>query len=186
LTVTIRRARCDEAEALAVLGAETFKATFGHLYSHANLEAFLKKNHAPAVYRETLGDPRFAVWIAEEGQGRLLGYAVAGPCTLPVPEMPPRSGELARLYLVAEAQGAGLGARMLEMALFFLRANFDHVYLSVYRDNRPAQRLYQRAGFEKIHDYFYMVGDHADPEWIMELKAPTRGSPALETRPDNG
>lgn len=172
MTVTIRRARPDEADALAVLGAETFTATFGHLYSRANLEAFLKKNHAPAVYRETLGDPRSAVWIAGEADGRPLGYAVAGPCTLPVPEMPPRAGELARLYLLKEAQGTGLGARMLEMALSFLRANFDHVYLSVYRDNLPAQRLYQRAGFEKIHDYFYMVGDHADPEWIMELKAP--------------
>lgn len=183
MTVAIRRARADEAEALASLGAATFTATFGHLYTRANLDAFLKKNHAAAVYRETFSDPGSAIWIAEEADGRPLGYAVAGPCTLPVPEMPPGAGELARLYLVKEAQGTGLGARMLEAALSFLRANFDRVYLSVYRDNLPAQRLYRRAGFVKIHDYFYMVGDHADPEWIMELKdlpprLPSAGNPA--------
>lgn len=170
MTVAIRRARSDEAETLAALGAATFTATFGHLYSRQNLEKFLAKNHSPAAYRAALADPQSAVWLAEDGAGRALGYAVAGPCTLPVPEMPARSGELARLYLVKDAQGAGLGALMLAEALSFLRDRFDRIYLSVYRDNIPAQRLYARHGFVKIHDYFYMVGDHADPEWIMELK----------------
>lgn len=170
MTVAIRRARNDEAETLASLGAATFTATFGNLYSRENLEKFLAKNHAPAVYRAALADPQSAVWLAEDGAGRPLGYAVAGPCTLPVPDMPENSGELARLYLVKDAQGTGLGALMLAEALSFLRNRFDRIYLSVYRDNIPAQRLYARHGFVKIHDYFYMVGDHADPEWIMELK----------------
>ncbi|MFN3958659.1 MAG: GNAT family N-acetyltransferase [Parvularculaceae bacterium] len=170
MTVAIRRARNDEAETLAALGAATFTATFGHLYSRENLEKFLAKSHSAEVYRALLADPQSAVWLAEDGAGRALGYAVAGPCALPVPQMPARSGELARLYLVKEAQGSGLGALMLAEALSFLRSHFGHIYLSVYRDNIPAQKLYARHGFVKIHDYFYMVGDHADPEWIMELK----------------
>lgn len=169
MTATIRRARADEAEALSVLGSETFTVTFGHLYSRENLKSFLAKNHSPAAYRRLLADPRSAVWIAES-DGARVGYAVAAPCTLPVPDMPANSGELARLYLLKDAQGTGLGARLLETALDFLRAGFDRIYLSVYRDNVTAQRLYRRAGFVKIHDYFYMVGDHADPEWIMELQ----------------
>jgi ribosomal protein S18 acetylase RimI-like enzyme len=168
LTATIRRARADEAEALAALGAETFTATFGHLYSQANLEKFLAKNHAPAAYRQLLADADTAIWVAEDA-GEMVGYAVAGPCTLPVPDMAPNSGELARLYLVKHAQGTGLGRRLLEIALDFLRLRYARVYLSVYRDNIVAQRIYTRVGFKKIHDYFYMVGDHADPEFIMEL-----------------
>lgn len=167
---TIRVAFEEDAEALSALGAATFTATFGHFYSAQNLEKFLQKGHTVDVYRRLAADPESGVWIAEDGAGRPSGYAVAGPCTLPVPDMPPHSGELARLYLLKEAQGTGLGARLLETALDFLRDRFEHVYLSVYRDNTVAQRLYQRYGFVKIHDYFYMVGDHADPEWIMELK----------------
>ncbi|MEZ5921560.1 MAG: GNAT family N-acetyltransferase [Parvularculaceae bacterium] len=77
---------------------------------------------------------------------------------------------MARLYLVKSAQGTGLGASMLQIAMDFLRARFEHVYLSVYAENFPAQKLYQRHGFKKLCDYFYMVGDHADPEWIMVLE----------------
>lgn len=174
MTALIRRARADEAKALSALGAATFEATFGHLYSRENLESFLAKNHSTAAYRRLLADPRSAVWIAES-DGARVGYAVAGPCTLPVPDMPANSGELARLYLLKDAQGTGLGARLLETALGFLRAGFGRIYLSVYRDNVTAQRLYERNGFVKIHDYFYMVGDHADPEWIMELQGRTVG-----------
>ncbi len=170
MTVAIRTASVDDADMLATLGAETFIATFGHLYSQANLEKFLKKGHSVEVYRQATADPESGVWIAEDSEGKAVGYAVAGPCTLPVPDMPANSGELARLYLLKEAHGKGLGARLLETALGFLSDRFTHVYLSVYRDNVVAQRLYQRYGFVKIHDYFYMVGDHADPEWIMELK----------------
>lgn len=155
---------------LSALGAETFTATFGHLYSKENLEKFLRKGHSVEAYRTLARDPESGVWIAEDEAGTPIGYAVAGPCTLPVPDLPPNSGELARLYLRPEAKGTGLGARLLEIALDFLQDRFDHIYLSVYRDNTVAQRLYQRYGFVKIHDYFYMVGDHADPEFIMELK----------------
>lgn len=169
MTSRIRAAFEEDAEGLSALGAATFTATFGHLYSRENLEKFLAKNHAVEVYRKLVGDPECGVWIAEDENGKSLGYAVAGRCTLPAPDMPPNSGELARLYLLKEAQGTGLGAALLETALEFLSDRFAHIYLSVYRDNVVAQRLYQRYGFVKIHEYFYMVGDHADPEWIMKL-----------------
>lgn len=170
MTSVIRQAFEEDAPILAKLGAETFMATFGHLYDARDLKTFLEKSHSQKVYEDLLRDPEYGLWIAESEKGEALGYAVAGPCSLPVPDMPPNSGELVRLYLKKGAQGGGLGARLLEIALEFLRDRFEHVYLSVYAENFVAQKLYRRFGFVKIHDYFYMVGEHADPEWIMELK----------------
>ncbi|NWG91844.1 MAG: GNAT family N-acetyltransferase [Parvularculaceae bacterium] len=170
VTAKIRNAVDADADRLARLGAETFIATFGHLYAAKDLNAFLAKNHTVDVYRSLLADPEFMVFIAETDAGEAVGYAVAGPSSLPVPDPGPHSGELARLYLTKEAQGAGLGARLLEVALEFLRDRFERIYLSVYAENAHAQRLYRRYGFVKIRDYFYKVGDHLDPEWIMELK----------------
>lgn len=166
----IRDARPSDAPALAAVAAETFIETFGHLYKPEDLSAFLEKNHAASVYSRLIADSEWQVWIAEDGEGAAVAYCVAGPCTLPVPDMPEKSGELARLYLRSGAQGTGLGARLLDLALGWMRARFDHIYLSVYAENVRAQKLYQRAGFVKIHDYFYMVGNQADPEWIMELR----------------
>lgn len=162
----IRPARESDAAALAAIGAETFIETFGHLYTAKDIADFLEKNHSQAAYRDLLADGRHALWLAEN-DGEPAGYCVAGPCTLPVPDMPANSGELSRLYFLKRSQGAGLGTRMLALALDWLDAHFEHVYLSVYSENYGAQRLYARHGFVKVHDYFYMVGEHADPEWIM-------------------
>jgi ribosomal protein S18 acetylase RimI-like enzyme len=170
----IRIALEEDAPALAALAAETFLDAFGHLYSQKDSSAFIAKYHSAAVYEELLADPEFGIWIAETAKGEAVGYVVAGPCSLPVPNMPENSGELARLYLKRGSQGSGLGGALLEAALEFLTDRFDHVYLSVYSENAGAQRLYQRHGFVKIADYFYMVGEQADPEWIMELKTGDR------------
>ena len=168
--IEIKPALEDDAVRLAEIGAETFTATFGRLYSRENLNTFLAKSHTPDVYRKFIADPGFGVWLAEAPDGETLGYVVAGPCGLPVPDLAPNSGEVLRIYLKEGAKGSGVGARLLTTALEFLSARYAHVYLSVYAENKVAQRFYARFGFVKIHDYFYMVGDHADPEWIMELK----------------
>jgi ribosomal protein S18 acetylase RimI-like enzyme len=172
VTIAIRPAFEEDAEALSSLGAETFVSAFGALYSACDLRSFLEKNHSVELYRELLANPEYGLWLAEADNGEKIGYVVAGPCSLPVPDLPENSGELARLYLKPGVQRSGLGARLLEIALEFLHDRFGHIYLGVYKENIPAQRLYERYGFVKIHDYFYMVGDHADPEWIMELKGP--------------
>lgn len=166
----IRDARAADAAVLSAVARETFTETFGHLYKPEDLSGFLKKSHAASVYADLLRDEEWKLWIAEDEKGETLAYCVAGPCTLPVPDLPENSGELARLYIRKGGQGMGLGARLLEKALDWMRGRFDHIYLSVYHKNVRAQKLYQRYGFVKIHDYFYMVGNHADPEWIMELR----------------
>ena len=86
------------------------------------------------------------------------------------PDMPDRSGELMRFYIDQRYRGAGLGGRLFEKALAWLHENFDHVYLSVYAENFGAQRFYERYGFEKVHEYHFMVGNHADPEFIMKRR----------------
>ncbi|MEL7202230.1 MAG: GNAT family N-acetyltransferase, partial [Pseudomonadota bacterium] len=63
--------------------------------------------------------------------------------------------------------GQGLGDQLLTQCMTWLKAHFDHIFLSVYAENIRAQKLYTRFGFKKVHDYHYMVGNHADPEWIM-------------------
>ncbi|MEO1309509.1 MAG: GNAT family N-acetyltransferase [Pseudomonadota bacterium] len=163
----IRRARPDDAGLLAVLGAQTFTETFGHLYTPENLNAFLVADHSPAATAALLADARFAVWVAEEA-GEGVGYAVAGPCGLPVEDMEEDAGELKRLYFLNTHHGGGRGTQLLAVALDWLaEAGFAPVYLSVFSENTGAQRLYARHGFEKAGEYDFMVGDHPDREFIF-------------------
>ena len=163
--------KCQEvafADALATIGAETFSDAFGHLYKPADLNAFLNEHHSAVVYEKLLRDPHYGVWAVKDDVGRLMAYMVAGPCNLPAPELPANSGELIRLYTRKEHQGKGLGMKMLDIALAWLDAHFARTYLSVYAGNHGAQKLYKRYGFEIVHEYSFMVGNHADPEFIMK------------------
>lgn len=156
---------------LSEIGAETFVQSFGHLYAETDLQKFLHAKHNADAYQRLIDDREYAIWVATETAGQIVGYLVAGPCDLPVDDMPPNSGELIRFYLLRDYQGSGLGRRMLDPALVWLHEQFDHVFLSVYSENVKAQRLYERYGFEKVQKYFFMVGDHADPEFIMKRTA---------------
>ena len=165
---SIRLARKSDASALSILGGETFTETFGHLYKPEDLALFLERGHSPENYEQVLSDDRSCVWVVEEPDGRLVGFLSAGPCGLPVPDKPMSAGEIQRFYLYKEFQGGGTGSALFDLAMNFLKENFDHIYLSVYAENYGAQRFYERQGFVKIHDYHYMVGNQADPEFIME------------------
>lgn len=165
---SIRLAVMSDASALAQLGRATFTEKFGFLYKPEDLEAFFKKGHSEDIYAGILTDPASQIWVVETATNELVGFTVAGPCDLPLPDRPDNAGELQRFYLLGAHQGAGLGSQMLTLALDWLESRFEHIYLSVFYANHGAQRLYKRFGFETVHEYHYMVGNQADPEYIMK------------------
>ncbi|MBT8472020.1 MAG: GNAT family N-acetyltransferase [Marinicaulis sp.] len=164
-----RTSNVADAVKLAEIGATTFADTFGHLYSDADLEAFLRDAHSVDGARDILSAVEYVAWLAETDSGEVAGYCVAGPTHLPIPDKPDGAGELIRLYVDKAHRGGGLGITMLEGALDWLKQHFQHVYLSVYQENHGAQRLYRRYGFKVVHEYDFMVGSHADPEYIMKM-----------------
>lgn len=167
----IRRATAEDAETVANIGARTFADTFGHLYPPKDLAAFLGQSHSALAAAHDLADPRKAIWLAE-ADGQAIGYALAGPCTLPHPEVTPACGELKRLYLLKDRQGAGLGGRLFAEAMAWLQADGPRtVWIGVWSENHGAQRLYARQGFVKAGEYGFRVGGTTDLEFILKRSA---------------
>jgi ribosomal protein S18 acetylase RimI-like enzyme len=167
----LRPATLADAPALAQLGAETFIAAFGDLYSEADLTAFLAQVHAPGPVAEEIAGTSCTHCLAEV-DGALVAY-----CKLRYPShYVAYSGaanpiELGQLYALPGYTGAGIGAKLMDWALGVARERgHDAVLLSVYSENFGAQRFYQRYGFAKIADITFQVGDQLDPEFLYELK----------------
>lgn len=168
--LAIRRAGPGDAPALADIGARTFDLTFGHLYPPEDLAAFLAESHSRSAYATLLADPRYALWLLEDA-GRAVGYAVAGPCGLPHPDVAPRDGELKRLYLLPEIQNGGWGARLLDEALAWLERDGPRtLWISVWSENLGAQRFYARYGFARAGEYEFPVGRVRDIEYMYRRK----------------
>lgn len=156
--------------ALSAIGQETFVRKFGHLYSEDNLNRFLEDDHGVATYQAFLDHPDYGVWkLVDVMTGNLAGYALASTrCGLPIDGDPEEAGEVKRLYVLDEYQGSGLGRDMLQVMLDWIcQDRHRPIYLSVYKYNDGAQRFYARFGFSLHKEYEFMVGDHADPEYIF-------------------
>jgi GNAT superfamily N-acetyltransferase len=163
----IRCATPNDAEALCEIGRATFVETFGHLYPPQDLAHFLEMAYGRRRTRQILDNPRKASWIVE-ADGRVVGYALAGPCGLPHPDVGPSDGELKRLYLLRPYQGGGTGSRLLEEALAWLEGQgYRRIWIGVWSENHGAQRLYANAGFERVGEYEFAVGRTLDLEFIL-------------------
>ncbi|RNJ62425.1 MAG: GNAT family N-acetyltransferase [Porphyrobacter sp. IPPAS B-1204] len=166
-----RAATIADAPALAALGAETFIAAFGHLYTETDLAAFLAQVHSPGPVAEEIAGESCTHRLAEQ-DGSLVAY-----CKLRYPShytayTDARDPiELGQLYALPGYTGAGIGAQLMDWALATARErSHDAVLLSVYAENYGAQRFYQRYGFGKIADITFPVGEQLDPEFLYELK----------------
>jgi ribosomal protein S18 acetylase RimI-like enzyme len=167
MTVTYRTATPDDAATLSALGTATFIETFGHLYSRANLDAFLV-NHSAAAWAAELADPDYAVRLAEV-EGAAIGYGKIGPPHLPFDPGERAATELRQLYVLKDWHGSGVAAALTDWIMATARdRGAQDIYLSVFTENPRAQAFYRRYGFVAVGEYAFMVGDQADADLIMK------------------
>jgi ribosomal protein S18 acetylase RimI-like enzyme len=171
LTTELRLARPEEAEALSELKLSTFRETFIHGfaidYPPADLAAFERSSYSAETIAAELANPDRITWVGAAADGRLLGYAQVGPCKLPHPEVAPGAAELYQIYVREEAQGTGLGRRLLDGALDHLAATRPGpIWLGVWEGNHKAQAVYAGRGFREVGSYCFMVGDWEDRDLI--------------------
>lgn len=169
--VVLRPAAALDAPALAALGRATFIDTFvvgfGIPYPPDDLEAYLTKAFDVPTLAARFVDPREAWWVVER-DGTLLAFANVGPNGLPHPDARSTHAELRRLYVAKEAQGLGLGTRLLDVALAWMEAHTDGpLWIGVWSGNHKARRLYEARGFRMVGEYRFPVGSWTDEDVIL-------------------
>lgn len=163
-----RDASAADALAIDALYRAVFEQTFRHLYSQENYESFMGR-FSVEEWRRQLADPGYAFRIAENPDGRPVGFVKVGPMDLPAGEGE-RAMELYNLYLLDEARGTGVADELTRWAARTARAmGGEALFLSVFTENHRARRFYQRHGFTEVGPYAFMVGDHVDEDIIMRL-----------------
>lgn len=171
----IRQATHEDASQLSRLSERTFTQTFGHLYPPDDLDEFLRSAYAVEEWESLLLEPHHATWLLMDSSAdeTVCGYALAGPCTLPHPEVADGDMEIKRLYILQEFQGSGSGTALFETSLTWAEAQTSgDLWLGVWSENYRAQKLYERYGFTKVGEYQFKVGLSRDREFIFRRSAP--------------
>jgi ribosomal protein S18 acetylase RimI-like enzyme len=174
--LAIRRATVADAAKLSSLAAATFVEAFGHHYLPEDLDAFIEDAYAVEKQAVILAHADYAVWLLED-DGRAVGHCAAGPCGLPHADVAPGDGEVKRLYVLAEAQNTGWGAKLMDTAMAWLERDGPRtLWVGVWSENPGAQRFYARYGFEKVGTYGFPVGRVVDLEFILRRPAGACGA----------
>lgn len=164
----LRPATAADAAPLARLATDSFVAAFAHLYSAADLAAFLAEHKSEAALAALVADPDGRLQIAER-DGTMIAYCKIGfHCSWPDHARGARVMEFKQLYAAAEATGSGVGTALMDWAMTeFATQGADEVQLSVWSGNHGAQRFYARYGFEKVADVTFQVGEQIDEEYLL-------------------
>ena len=176
MPLSVRRATPADAEALSRVATQAFTQSFGHLYPDQDLQAFLRGSYSVERQARLLADHACALWLLED-DGDAVGYALAGGCDLPHPEVSAGDGELKRLYVLPRAQNQGAGERLFQAALQWLQRDGPRtLWIGVWSENLGAQRFYARHGFARVGEYEFAVGRVRDREFILRRPATEKGS----------
>jgi len=169
LAPEFRRAGRTDAAKVQDLFCRSYADTFGHTYQAGVMERWFEESCTLERFEGECTDADFAIFLAEDGNGRLLGYCTLGPYDI-TPETVKRWWVLRQLYLDPAAKGRGLGQRLLEQGIAEARARgFEELYLTVWIENHRARRFYERNGFMEVGHYAFVVGDQVDDDRILRL-----------------
>lgn len=139
----IREATLYDSESIAALHAASWKNTYAKV-----LEKKYLTDHAPlerrALWQQRLSEPRSGqrVFVAVES-GQVIGFV----CTF-IDEHPALGSYLENLHVASQAQGHGIGGKLIREAASICskQATSRKLYLLVNQDNVRAQRFYLNFG----------------------------------------
>jgi ribosomal protein S18 acetylase RimI-like enzyme len=134
-----------DAEELARVHVTSWRETYRGLLPDAFLARMSPVAHARRFARGLLRPGPNEVILAAADRWGLVGYAAGGPSRTRMAG----EAEVATLYVLRQAQGHGLGARLMADAARALAANgATSLMISVLRDNVRARGFYEHLGGE--------------------------------------
>lgn len=139
----IREARPEDAAGIARVHVDSWRTTYPGIMPQAHLDA---QSYADRerTWAEILDGPGGAlVFVAEDSDGAVVGFASGGPERGGDPEL---RGEVTALYLLQSHQGRGLGRRLVQaLARRLALDGFDTLLIWVNALN-PARHFYEAVG----------------------------------------
>ncbi len=163
-TVTIRQATVNDAEALAEIGARTFRLGCPPETREEDLAAFIATELTPSKFREHLSNVDVTIFLAEsncEIAGFLMLVARSNHSLVQIKD----PMEVRKIYVDPRHHGAGVAGALMNAALEVVGE--QPCWLSVHSGNARAIAFYRKWGFTPVGTYHFMVGNDPQEDKVM-------------------
>jgi GNAT superfamily N-acetyltransferase len=147
MSVTVRDATDSDARAIAEVHVASWRWAYRDQLPADYLEALSVDDREAMWTAWFLSDERrAAVLVASRSDGRVVGFANAGPSR--DGDARSSTGELRAIYVLQEVQGTGVGSQLLEESLErMVMAGFERATLWVLETNDLGRRFYEWKGW---------------------------------------
>lgn len=165
--ITVREATDADAALLASMGRQTFEDTYAADVSLDDMAAFLRVSFGPEEQAAELADPSTFFLIAQEGNTP-VGYAKLQAGEMPIDGVAFPAVELARIYLLQEWIGRGVGSALMQAGLDEAeRRGFKVMWLGVWEKNPRAIAFYRKWGFAEAGTQPFQLGAERHTDVVM-------------------
>lgn len=152
------------------ISISTFRETFAHLNSEENMRKYLEECLSLTKLTEefnTEGSEFFFAMVGEEVIGYLkinTGKAQTEPVE--------NALEVERIYIKKEYQGMKAGKFLLDHAFRSAQEKgLMTVWLGVWEKNTKAIGFYERHGFTRFGQHFFILGEEEQVDIMMKMEA---------------
>jgi ribosomal protein S18 acetylase RimI-like enzyme len=157
MIATIRLAKPEDAPGIGKVQVDSWRSSYKGLVADDFLAA-LSYQRRTQVWSQNLSNPQNTgfLYVAETRPGDMVGFVAAGPEREGDPTY---RGELYAIYLLQQAQGQGLGRKLVDIVMRELcERGFSAMLLWVLKDNRPARKFYEALGGEYLREKPIEIG----------------------------
>lgn len=138
----VRRARLEDAAAIAEVHVRTWQAAYEHVFGRERLASIDVAGRERLAQRFVEGE-QFDIFVAEDDEG-VVGFVATGP--------PDAAGETRRelyaIYVLPRGWGSGAASDLVRLALQAMRDRGEReAILWVLEENPRARRFYEREGW---------------------------------------
>ncbi len=152
---------------LVKLGRTAFLQAFTPQNKLANVRFYLDVAFTEKQFLMEIQNPS-SVFFLLEANGKLAGYTKVNQVPAQTDIHDPESLEIARLYVLEEFLGAGLGKVLLDIASGYAKdCGKSYLWLGVWEKNARAIRFYEKHGLRKFGEHPFPFGDEVQTDWLM-------------------
>lgn len=168
MQIKIEPVKKDELQLLSDISVKCFYDTFYQQNTKEDMELFLEKNFNTEVLEQEMQNTNNYFFFSRSGS-EVSGYIKLSDLEIPYELKEAEPIEIARIYVVKEKIGSGIGKKLMDFAFSFARQlNKKTVWLGVWEHNLRAINFYKKHGFSKFGEHLFLVGKDAQTDWLMK------------------
>ncbi|WP_203640874.1 GNAT family N-acetyltransferase [Levilactobacillus andaensis] len=168
MTGKIELCTLADLKTLQQVSRATFADTFGAANTPTDLAEYLDTAYSDAQLTQEMQQPttRFEFILVDD---QVAGYLKLNWGASQSERRGPATLEIERIYILPAFKRQGLGRQFYDDAVATAKQlGCRTIWLGVWEHNEPAQKFYQRMGFQQVGDHVFQLGTDAQRDLILE------------------